>query len=400
MQSKLCVVLLALGLSQILAVPAPSLVLTHPETNFMQFLMQSRDLANDGTHSLECLSYYTPLLNSAVEKYNNDFKACLDEATLQVAAINDDTKENRTLIDQSATDSCAALETCSQLTAADEYFECYSEAGSSNAKSMFTISANASELLAYVKEQVHIIQVNEYICTNKTQRTYAEDTADIYESLSLCFSGAPIPTETSSTAAPETSSSLDPESSTDSSSSEPESSSTAEPESSSTDSSSAEPESSSSAAPESSTDSSSVEPESSSTAAPESSTDSSSAEPESSSSAAPEDSSSAEPESSSSAAPEDSSSAEPESSSTAAPEDSSSAEPESSSSAAPEDSSSAEPESSSAAPESSTAEPESSSSAAPDAPEEDLKQIYTGNSNKNLQDILKNLQTWFKTQRA
>ncbi|KAH8309400.1 hypothetical protein KR059_009223 [Drosophila kikkawai] len=389
MQSKLCVVLLALGLSQILAVPAPSLVLTHPETNFMQFLMQSRDLANDGTHSLECLSYYTPLLNSAVEKYNNDFKACLDEATLQVAAINDDTKENRTVIDQSATDSCAALEACSQLTAADEYFECYSEAGSNNAKSMFTISANASELLAYVKEQVHIIQVNEYICTNKTQRTYAEDTADIYESLSLCFAGAPIPAETSSTAAPETSSSLDPESSTDSSSSEPESSSTAEPESSST----AEPESSS-------TDSSSAEPESSSSAAPESSTDSSSVEPESSSSAAPEDSSSAEPESSSTTAPEDSSSAEPESSSSAAPEDSSSAEPESSSSAAPEDSSSAEPESSSAAPESSTAEPESSSSAAPDAPEEDLKQIYTGNSNKNLQDILKNLQTWFKTQRA
>ncbi|KAH8266281.1 hypothetical protein KR038_006120 [Drosophila bunnanda] len=377
MQFKLCVVLLALGLSQVLAVPAPSLLLTHPETNFMQFLMQSRDLSNDGSHSLDCLSYYTPLMNGAVEKYNNDFKACLEEASLEVAAINDDTKDNRTLIDNSATESCAALEACSQLTSAEEYFHCYTGAGANNAKSMFTISANASELLAYVQEKVRLIEVNEFACTNKTQRTYAEDTADIYESMSLCFAGAPIPSETSSTAAPQTSSSLDPESSTDSSSSEPESSSTAEP-------------------------------ESSSSAAPESSTDSSSAEPESSSSAAPESSSTAEPESSSSAAPEsstDSSSAEPESSSSAAPEsstDSSSAEPESSSSAAPEsstDSSSAEPESSSSsAPESSTEDPESSSSAAPDSPEEDLKQIYTGTSNKNLQDILKNLQKWFKTQ--
>ncbi|KAH8384188.1 hypothetical protein KR200_011596 [Drosophila serrata] len=342
MQFKLYAVLLAIGLSEILAVPAPSLVLTHPDTNFMQFLMQSRDISNDGAHSLECLSYYTPLLNGAVEKYNNDFKACLDEASQQVAAIDDDTKENRVLIDNSATESCQALEACSKLTASEEYFQCYTGAGATNAKSMFTISANASELLAYVQEKVRLIQVSEFACTNKTQRTYAEDTADIYESLNLCFAGAPIPTETSSTAAPETSSSLDPESSTDSSSSEPESSSTAEP------------ESSSSTAPESSTDSSSAEPESSSSVAPESSTDSSTAEPESSSSAAPEPST-----------------------------DSSSAEPESSSSVAPE---------------SSTADPESSSSTAADSPEEDLKQIYTGNSNQNLQNILNNLQKWLKTQ--
>ncbi|KAH8253754.1 hypothetical protein KR032_006766, partial [Drosophila birchii] len=274
MQSKLCVVLLALGLSQILAVPAPSLLLTHPETNFMQFLMQSRDLASDSSHSLECLSYYTPLLNGAVEKYNTDFKACLDEASQEVEAINDDTKDNRTLIDESATASCAALEACTQLTAADEYFQCYSDAGASNAKSMFTISANASELLAYVQEKVRLIQVSEYACTNKTQRTYAEDTADIYESLSLCFAGAPIPTETSSTAAPDTSSSVTAESSTDSSSSEtPESSSTADPEASSTadpeSSSPADPESSSSATTESTTESESSS-ESSSSVAPDS----------------------------------------------------------------------------------------------------------------------------------
>lgn len=128
MQFKVCVVLLALGLSQILAVPAPSLVLTHPETHFMQFLMQSRDLAADSSHSLDCLNYYTPLLNGAVEKYNNDFKACLDEAALQVEAISDDTKDNRTAIDDSATDSCQALQVCSALTEPDQYFECYSEA--------------------------------------------------------------------------------------------------------------------------------------------------------------------------------------------------------------------------------------------------------------------------------
>lgn len=86
--------------------------------------------------------------------------------------------------------------------------------------------------------------------------------------------------------------------------------------------------------------SSSVEPESSSSEEPESS---SSAEPESSSSEEPESSSSVEPESSSSEEPESSSSVEPESSSSEEPESSSSAEPKSSSSA-PESSSSSSKE--------------------------------------------------------
>jgi len=57
---------------------------------------------------------------------------------------------------------------------------------------MFTISANASELLAVVKEEKRLIQVNEYVCTNKTQRIYEEDSAKHYEDLKLCMGGAPI----------------------------------------------------------------------------------------------------------------------------------------------------------------------------------------------------------------
>ncbi|XP_016985955.1 suppressor protein SRP40 [Drosophila rhopaloa] len=344
MQAKLCVVLLAIGLSQILALPSPSLQLNHPSTDLLQFLMQSRDLANDGDHSIECLGYYIPLINAEVTTYETEFKACLEEAALEVSQINDKTKEERDAIDASALSSCEALNVCKAKEAAEEYFECYSQAGSENTKSMFTISANASELLALVREEVRLIQVNEYVCTNKTQRAYAENSASLYDQLTLCIGGAPIPSAT--TEAPVT------ESSTDSSTVEE----------SSTD-------SSSSAAPESSTDSSSTEPESStdssSSAAPESSTDSSSTEPESST-----DSSSATPESST-----DSSSAASESST-----DSSTVDPESST------------ESSSAAPESSTSSGDDKEA----APEEDLKSLSSRN-NKDIQRVLKSLQAWFQT---
>ncbi|KAI8039799.1 hypothetical protein M5D96_007223, partial [Drosophila gunungcola] len=164
---KLCVVLLAIGLSQIVALPSPSLQINHPSTNFLQYLIQSRDLANgNGDHSIDCLGYYIPLINEGVT-------ACLEQAALEISQINDSTKDDRDAIDASALSSCDALKVCSEKEAAEDYFECYSEAGSNSTKSMFAISANASELLAFVKEEVRLIQVNEYVCTNKTQRSRA-----------------------------------------------------------------------------------------------------------------------------------------------------------------------------------------------------------------------------------
>ncbi|XP_017125531.1 cell wall protein IFF6 [Drosophila elegans] len=262
MQAKLCLVLLAIGLSQIVALPSPSLQINHPSTNFLQYLMQSRDLANgNGDHSIDCLGYYIPLINEGVTVYENNFKACLEQAALEISQINDSTKDDRDAIDASALSSCDALKVCSEKEAAEDYFECYSEAGSDSTKTMFAISANASELLAFVKEEVRLIQVNEYVCTNKTQRVYAENSAKLYEELTLCIGGAPIPSEVTSTEPTTTqsstdSTSVDPESSTDSSPAVPESSTDSSTESeSSTD--------STSAASETSTDSTTTEPESS-----------------------------------------------------------------------------------------------------------------------------------------
>ncbi|KAH8401386.1 hypothetical protein KR009_005036 [Drosophila setifemur] len=349
MHAQLCIVLLAIGLSQVLAVPAPLALSNHPDATLSRFLMQSRDMNSDAGHSVECLGYYIPLLNDALAKYEDDFKQCLAEAAAKVEGINDETKDERDQIDETATGSCAALTECSQIPDAEKYFQCYTDAGSNSTKTMFTISANASEILAYVREERRLIEVNQFVCTNKTQRTYAEDTADVYGDLSLCLEGAAIPSESSSTAAPT-------ESSTDSS--------TAAPTESSTDSSSAAPT-------ESSTDSSSAAPT-------ESSTDSSSAAPTESST----DSSSAAPTESST----DSSSAAPTESST----DSSSAAPTESST----DSSSAAPTESST---DSSSAATTASSAPDDAPEEDLK-LYSPSENNNLQNILQNLQSWYRSQ--
>nr|XP_016927955.1 lisH domain-containing protein C1711.05 [Drosophila suzukii] len=269
MQAMLCIVLLAIGLSQISALPSPALQLDQPGNNLMQFLLQSRDLSRDGSHSIDCISYYLPLIDQAGTVYKEQISACLEQSALEIAQINDTTKADREAIDASATNSCDALNSCSELEAAENFFECYSKAGSDSTKSMFTISANASELLAVVKEEKRLIQVNEYVCTNKTQRIYEEDSAKHYEDLKLCMEGAPIPSETTSSEAPSTQSSTESSStdssSTDSSSTESSSTDSSSSESSPDDSSSTESSSTESSSSDSSSDSTESSTESSST---------------------------------------------------------------------------------------------------------------------------------------
>ncbi|XP_068144469.1 protein TsetseEP [Drosophila tropicalis] len=356
MYAKLCIVLLlAVGLSQ-------AEIKYLPDGGLLQFMMQSRDLSLGNP---ECFVYYVPVLNDIVNQYQKDYELCLENAEAARQGIDDKTADNRTEIDNSASNACSALQECSAEKSALTYFECYVNAGSENAKSMYTISANSAELLAQVQEDYRLIQVNEFACTNKSERAYVENTAAAYADLDDCLKGIkPVPT-----ASPDSTTGAPTAAPTDSSS-------TALPE-----------ESSSSAAPEP-TSNPTTEPESSSSALPE----------ESSSSAAPEPTSNptTEPESSSSALPEESSSSaapEPTSNPTTEPESSSSALPEeSSSSAAPEPTSNPTTEvesSSSALPE------ESTSSAAPERekmPEEDLRVA----SNADIKSIIDNLKNWMK----
>ncbi|KAM8714377.1 hypothetical protein ACLKA7_014498 [Drosophila subpalustris] len=208
MFSKVYVLLLALGLSQ--AHPQMHL----PDVGLMQFMIQSRDLNQDSpARSLSCFDYYLPLLNDAAENYKAEYAQCLTTAEDSREAIDDTTQDDRNQIDGSATTACEALSTCSQITSSVSYFECYTKAASENTKTMYTISADSSELLAQVREQYRLIEITQYECTNKTERTYVENTANTYEELNKCLTGvSPVPNgstpqtpTTAPTDAPETS---------------------------------------------------------------------------------------------------------------------------------------------------------------------------------------------------
>ncbi|EDV36940.1 uncharacterized protein Dana_GF13208 [Drosophila ananassae] len=374
MYTKLCVFLLAVGITQAVAVPHRALQFAYPQTNFIQYL-QSRDLTSDPSHKLECLNYYMEQISQVADQFSENYNACVKEAELEKQSIDDKTSEDRTRINQSATDSCELLQSCSTIETSIDFFSCYSEAGSENAKNMYTISANASELQAYVVEQVRLIEVNEYVCTNKSERTYVQDTAAVYEQMNLCFEGGPLPSET--TAAPAESTAAPPETTA-----APAESTAAPAESTAAPAESTAAPAESTAAPAESTaaPAESTAAPAESTAAPAEST------------AAPAESTAAPAEST--AAPAESTAAPAES--TAAPAESTAAPAEST--AAPAESTAA-PAESTAAPAESTAAPAEPTDAPADkekAPEEDLSEFSSSQESQNLQNIIQNLQKWLK----
>ncbi|KAH8307223.1 hypothetical protein KR044_007963, partial [Drosophila immigrans] len=251
---KLCVLFLAVGLSQ----AGRSRAL--PEVSFMQYMMNSRALG--GANSLsnsDCFNTYVPQLQDVIKQWEADNEACEAAAAASRANIDDTTKENRTEIDASATNACDALTTCSKETNSLDYYDCYSKTGSDDAKIMYTISANSAELLAVVKEDYRLIQNEENVCTNKSERAYVENTAKVYADLDNCLKGITVeqdtttsspatsdaPTSSESTAEPDTSS-VSTESTAEPDSSSVSTESTAEPDSSSVSTeSTAEPDSSS-----------------------------------------------------------------------------------------------------------------------------------------------------------
>lgn len=120
MYTKLCVLLLAIGMSQ----AVPQLVM--PDLGLMQFMMQARDLSQGNpTRSLECFDYYIPILNGYAETYKQEFAQCLAVAAEARKDIDDTTADDRAAINSSAGSACDALTTCSQIDTAVEFFSCY-----------------------------------------------------------------------------------------------------------------------------------------------------------------------------------------------------------------------------------------------------------------------------------
>ncbi|XP_065364697.1 protein TsetseEP-like [Calliphora vicina] len=191
-------VILSVGFACVLAfVNASNFIGQESDNGLLSYMARSNDLLRqDPSRSLECFSYYIPLINEIASRYESNYQACLNESLAARSKADNATWDQRNDLANAAESSCALLSQCGEDESVEGIFECYINGGAANIQTMYSINANASQELAALREQYYLIQSDEYRCTNDTKRAYEKESAAAYANLNSCILGnSPVPTQ-------------------------------------------------------------------------------------------------------------------------------------------------------------------------------------------------------------
>nr|XP_017008634.2 uncharacterized protein LOC108065220 [Drosophila takahashii] len=202
-RSSLLAVILAFGLVSGLSINLKlnASKLKLPTNKKILGLQQQTEMlaARDPSSSKSCFDYYNPILNGLPAQLELDYDNCeRDYETGNELVIK---AWNSTLYGiQAAGDrGCGTFFDCSSIVDYVEAFECFANVGAEQSKTMYQVSANATEAAANIKIHLQTLNTQRESCKNLADRDYVEGTASTYEGLTSCLSGAPIPQETTVT---------------------------------------------------------------------------------------------------------------------------------------------------------------------------------------------------------
>ncbi|XP_016952214.1 uncharacterized protein LOC108026033 [Drosophila biarmipes] len=195
-RSSLLAVVLAFGLvsglSITLKVPSK---LKLPTNKKVLGLQQQTEIlaAQNAVSSKSCFDHYIPLINGVASQYEVDYAQCqrnYDAASELVLKAWNSTLYG---IQEAGDNGCTTFFDCSSIVDYVQAFECFAEVGAEQAKTMYAVSANATEAASSIKIHLQTLDAQQESCNNNAERSYVENTANTYEELNKCLGGAPIP---------------------------------------------------------------------------------------------------------------------------------------------------------------------------------------------------------------
>ncbi|KAL7726858.1 hypothetical protein ACLKA6_001921 [Drosophila palustris] len=130
-----------------------------------------------------CFSVYIPRLDSISTQYELEITKCNKAFEEQIAVEDSYFSHHRSQLDRNGVDSCRAIIDCSSIVGYVEAFECFAKMGAEQSKSMLTLSANALQVAAELKESYQLFETKQTICLNNAEAKYVKDTTHEYEQL-------------------------------------------------------------------------------------------------------------------------------------------------------------------------------------------------------------------------
>ncbi|KAI8044941.1 hypothetical protein M5D96_001117 [Drosophila gunungcola] len=143
-----------------------------------------------------CFGHYIPILNGLSAQLEVDYAKCqkyFDDSSAAVIA-----SWNSTLykIQLTGERGCSTFFDCSSIVDFVLSFECFANVGAEQSKTMYQVSADATEAASDIKITLQTLDTQMINCQNNADRHYVEETASTYEKLNRCLGGTPLPQET------------------------------------------------------------------------------------------------------------------------------------------------------------------------------------------------------------
>ncbi|XP_034654817.1 uncharacterized protein LOC117892587 [Drosophila subobscura] len=135
----------------------------------------------------ECFARYLPQLENEGATWSKSYSSCLEIATTERQSVVTNVAAAQNQIREAAMAIGAFIDDCLGIVDALDFFNCFAKMSKQQLATVYTISYNASEDALSLSQQLGTIEVQHYLCTNRTEHTYVEGTDRVFRDLDQCL---------------------------------------------------------------------------------------------------------------------------------------------------------------------------------------------------------------------
>ncbi|XP_030555169.1 uncharacterized protein LOC115758586 [Drosophila novamexicana] len=177
------IVFITLLLSQLLSL---QLAQEPRSLNSLTAYLESHDLAGVG-NTKKCFASYLPQLEQVGANWSTAYSGCQRQADTVRDTVLSKLGGEQNLMREAALRIDSYIDSCLSITNVLDYFNCFAKLSKQQLAAMYAISFNASENALSLTQQLNGIDVERYLCTNRTEESYVLGTARIFDALDKCL---------------------------------------------------------------------------------------------------------------------------------------------------------------------------------------------------------------------
>ncbi|KAH8290255.1 hypothetical protein KR054_001453, partial [Drosophila jambulina] len=151
------------------------------------YLDSSQETASNLGNTKKCFSRYLPELESQGASWSQGFSSCQNKASSEQQSVLLKAKVAQENIRETALSISDFIDDCLTFTEAQEFFNCFAKMAKLQLTKVYNISFNASEQALILNKHLSSIEMEHYLCTNRTEDTYIKGTDKIFQSLDQCL---------------------------------------------------------------------------------------------------------------------------------------------------------------------------------------------------------------------